>query len=211
MSGQTVMQLKNIWVQEIFPPSFGIHKCDQRKRNIPVKNYFNLGFFAQETNGTIPIGNLADCGIILSQSKNNADWINVAKKQLSTLIVTTLGEAYITKTDTLTTVKDLKTAISGIPILKSGKIVSMDDIKAEGYFGNECYYTWHGFLGIRGNSIVYVAAQCDFGQMPWILLSLGIKDAIKVDGGGSFILVNNGVELVGTTENRRINNIGMWE
>ena len=205
------MELEHVFVQEIFPTSFGIHKCDRRKRGIPVSNYFNLGFFAQDRSGTIPVGNVADCGTILSQSKNNADWINVAKKQLSTLIVTTLGETYIAKTDTLTTVKDLKTAISGIPILKSGQIVSMDDIKAEGYFGNECYYTWHGFLGIRSGSIVYVAAQCDFGQMPWILLSLGIRDAIKVDGGGSFVLVNNGVELVGTPENRRINNIGMWE
>ena len=211
MSDQTVMELEHVFVQEIFPTSFGIYACDQRKRNIPVKNYFNLGFFAQETNGTIPIGNLADCGIILSQSKNSADWINVAKKQLSTLIVTTLGETYIAKTDTLTTVKDLKTAISGIPILQSGTPVNMETIKSEGYFGNELYDTWHGFLGLRGDSIVYVGAKCDFGQMPWILLSLGIRDAIKVDGGGSFILVNNGVELVGTTENRRINNIGMWE
>ena len=211
MSDQTVMELEHVFVQEIFPTSFGIYACDQRKRNIPVKNYFNLGFFAQDKDGTIPIGNLADCGFILSQSKDNADWINVSNKDLTTLIVTTYGDVSICKTNSLEWVKNLQSAVSGIPILRRGRITTMDDIRSEGYFGNECYYTWHGFLGIRSGSIVYVAAQCDFGQMPWILLSLGIRDAIKVDGGGSFILVNNGVELVGTTENRRINNIGMWE
>ncbi len=211
MSGQTVMELEHVFVQEIFPTSFGIHKCDRRKRGIPVSNYFNLGFFAQDKNGTVPVGNLADWGNILAQSADNPSWVNLYNKQLTTLYVKMDGQFGITKTNRLTTIDNLKTAVSGIPILQSGTPVNMETIKSEGYFGNELYDTWHGFLGLRGDSIVYVAAQCDFGQMPWILLSLGIRDAIKVDGGGSFILVNNGVELVGTEENRRINNIGMWE
>ena len=211
MSGQTVMELEHVFVQEIFPTSFGIHKCDRRKRGIPVSNYFNLGFFAQNKNGTVPVGNLADWGNILAQSADNPSWVNLYNKQLTTLYVKMDGQFGITKTNRLTTIDNLKTAVSGIPILQSGTPVNMETIKSEGYFGNELYDTWHGFLGLRGDSIVYVAAQCDFGQMPWILLSLGIRDAIKVDGGGSFILVNNGVELVGTEENRRINNIGMWE
>ena len=211
MSGQTVMELEHVFVQEIFPTSFGIHKCDRRKRGIPVSNYFNLGFFAQDKNGTVPVGNLADWGNILAQSADNPSWVNLYNKQLTTLYVKMDGQFGITKTNRLTTIDNLKTAVSGIPILQSGTPVNMETIKSEGYFGNELYDTWHGFLGLRGDSIVYVAAQCDFGQMPWILLSLGIRDAIKVDGGGSFVLVNNGVELVGTEENRRINNIGMWE
>ena len=211
MSGQTVMELEHVFVQEIFPTSFGIHKCDRRKRGIPVSNYFNLGFFAQDKNGTVPVGNLADWGNILAQSADNPSWVNLYNKQLTTLYVKMDGQFGITKTNRLTTIDNLKTAVSGIPILQSGTPVNMETIKSEGYFGNELYDTWHGFLGLRGDSIVYVAAQCDFGQMPWILLSLGIRDAIKVDGGGSFILVNNGVELIGTPENRRINNIGMWE
>ena len=211
MSGQTVMELEHVFVQEIFPTSFGIHKCDRRKRGIPVSNYFNLGFFAQNKNGTVPVGNLADWGNILAQSADNPSWVNLYNKQLTTLYVKMDGQFGITKTNRLTTIDNLKTAVSGIPILQSGTPVNMETIKSEGYFGNELYDTWHGFLGLRGDSIVYVAAQCDFGQMPWILLSLGIRDAIKVDGGGSFVLVNNGVELVGTEENRRINNIGMWE
>lgn len=205
----TVQKLDNIYIQEIYPPDFGIFVCDCKKREIAVDNYFNLGFFAVGADGaTVPIGNLADCGDIICQAKDNADWINVAGKQLTTLYVKNDGTFGITKTDTLEG-KDIKTAVSGIPIVLGGKPSTMEEVKAEGYFGNECYDTWHGFLGLRGSDIVYVAAKCDFGQMPWILIALGIRDAIKVDGGGSFIL-HNGRELVGTGENRRISNVGMW-
>lgn len=205
----TVQKLDNIYIQEIYPPDFGIFVCDCSKRDVAVDNYFNLGFFAVGADGeTIPIGNLADSGQIICQAKDNADWINVAHKQLTTLYVKNDGSFGVTKTDTLEG-KNIKTAVSGIPIVLGGKPSTMEDIKAEGYFGNECYDTWHGFLGLRGSDIVYAAARCDFGQMPWILIALGVRDAIKVDGGGSFIL-HNGKELIGTGENRRINNVGMW-
>ena len=69
--------------------------------------------------------------------------------------------------------------------------------------------TWHGFLGYRGSDLVYVGAQCDYGQMAWILIALGIRNAIKLDGGGSYIL-HNGRTIKATNENRRINNVGMW-
>ena len=45
--------------------------------------------------------------------------------------------------------------------------------------------------------------------MCWALVALGIYDAIKLDGGGSFIL-KNGKILEETNENRRIHNIGVW-
>ena len=44
--------------------------------------------------------------------------------------------------------------------------------------------------------------------MFWILRALGITDAIKLDGGGSFIL-HNGWEIVGTNENRELIIAGM--
>ena len=52
--------------------------------------------------------------------------------------------------------------------------------------------------------------KCGFDEMCWVLIALGIYDAVKLDGGGSFIL-KNGKELEGTTENRRINNVGVWK
>ena len=184
---------------------------DCPKRSVWVGNYFNAGFFAQNADGsTIPVGNLADCGNIISQSKDNADWINVAKKKLTTIYTTNAGGCGMVQTDDLSAIPDLRAAVSGIPIARGGQQVNMDEIKAEGYDGSELYDTWHGFLGLRENYLVYAAAKCDYWQMFWILRALGVKDAIKLDGGGSFIL-HNGYEIAGTSENRRINNCGMWE
>ena len=209
----TVQTLREVYVQTIDNPlSLGFYVFNCPKRSVWVDNYFNAGFFAKIDDGssTIPVGNLADCGNIISQSKDNADWINVAKKKLTTIYTTNAGGCGMVQTDDLSTISDLRAAVSGIPIARGGQQVSMDEIKAEGYFGNECYWTWHGFLGIRSGQLVYVAANCEYGSMFWILRALGIGDAIKLDGGGSFIL-HNGYEIAGTDENPRINNCGMWE
>ncbi len=64
--------------------------------------------------------------------------------------------------------------------------------------------------GLRDVIPVYVAAKCGYGSMFWILRALGITDAIKLDGGGSFILRNENF-AVSTPENRRIHNVGIWE
>ena len=204
----TVQELKDIFIQEIYPPNLGFYRCDCPKNSVGVDNYFNAGFFAQTDKGTIPVGNLADSGIIYAQSKDNPNWINVAGKPLTTLYVKNDGSFGISKMDSLEN-KDIKTAISGIPIVINGRQIPIEEIKAEGYDGSELYSTWHGFLGYRGNDLVYVGAQCDYGQMAWILIALGIRNAIKLDGGGSYIL-HNGKTIKATTENRRINNVGMW-
>lgn len=208
---RTVMNLPTeVFVQEIEPSNFGIEICDKKKKNIPKDNYFNLGYFTYEKAGnTIPVGNLATNGKIISQSKDNASWINVSKKKLTTIYTTNSGSCGIVKTNNLSTIQDLKTAVSGIPIIVGGKYVPIENIKAEGYFGNELYNSWHGFLGIRHDKLVYVAMKCDFGEMCWALVALGIYNAVKLDGGGSFILKND--EIIKTTsENRRIHNIGVW-
>lgn len=208
----TVMKLPTeVYVQEINPCDFEILQCDKTKRNINRNSYFNCGYFTSEKGGkTIPVGNLANNGKIIAQSKNNANWINVSKKKLTTIYTQKNGSCGFVKTDDLSSIADLKTAVSGIPIIVGGKFVSLEKIKEEGYFGNELYNTWHGFLGIRHNKLVYVAMKCAFNSMCWALVALGIYDAIKLDGGGSFILKND-TELQGTTENRRINNIGIWK
>lgn len=205
----TVQKLTNVYLQPIFPPDFGIFVCNCPKREVDVAHYFNLGFFAKTETGTIPVGNLADSGIIYSQSKDNPDWINVAKKPLTTIYVKNDARFGITKTDRLDTIEDLKTAVSGIPVLEDKKPVTMEEIRQEGYFGNELSKTWHGFLGIRGSELVYAAFHCDFESMPWVLLSLGMESAVKLDGGGSFVLWDE-TEVAGTAENRVINNVGMW-
>jgi hypothetical protein len=208
---QTVMRLDNIWVQEIAPADFEIMQCDCGKRDISLPNYFNLGFFAKLKDGsTIPVGNLVTGGKVISQAKDNESWLNVAGRNLTTIYTTNEGQAGIVRTDSFTWLPGVKTAVSGIPIIVGGKYVSMEQIKAEGYFGSELYDTWHGFLGLRHGKLVYVAMKCGFDAMCWALVALGIYDAIKLDGGGSFILKNGG-EIVGTGEDRRIQNVGVWK
>ena len=208
----TVMKLPSeVYIQEIPPIDFEIMPCDCSKRDISLPNYFNCGYFAGEKGGkTIPVGNLANNGEVLAQARDNPDWINVAGHKLTTIYTATDGTCGLAKTDDLTTVSGLKTAVSGIPIIVGGKYVPLADIKAEGYFGDELYNTWHGFLGIRHGKLVYAAMKCGFDEMCWALVALGIYDAVKLDGGGSFIL-KNGKELAGTSENRRINNVGVWK
>lgn len=213
--GQTVMELKgSIFVQEIDPKDFKIIEVDKRKKDTDEKNAFNCGFFTTLKDGTtIPVGNLASNGVILSNAKDNESWINLSGHKLTTIYTTKDGGFGFTKTDDLNTVSNLKTAVSGIPIILGGKQVTMDEIKAEGYFGNELYDTWHGFLGIRNGRFVYVGAECAYSQMCWMLVALGIYDCIKVDGGDSYILINDG-DILKSEErrekNRRIHNIGVW-
>jgi len=208
---QTVMKLPDeVYVQEIEPKNFEILVCDDKKRNVKKEKYFNAGYFAVQADGkTIPVGNLAAGGKVITQAKDNPDWINVSKKALSTIYTQKDGTCGYMKTDSLTSIYNLQTAVSGIPIIAAGKRVSYEEIIAEGYFGNELYDTWHGFLGIRHGKLCYVAMKCGFSEMCWALVALGIYDAIKLDGGGSFIL-HDVKELEGTSENRRIHNVGVW-
>lgn len=208
---KTVMTLSGeIYVQEIEPKAFEIMPCDCSKTEISLENYFNCGYFAVESGGkTIPVGNLANNGEIYAQAKDNADWLNLAGHKLTTVYTLTDGTCGITKTDDLGAIRGLKTAVSGIPIIVGGKYVGMEEIKSEGYFGNELYDTWNGFLGIRHGKLVYVGMKCGFEEMCWALVALGIYDAVKLDGGGSYIL-KNGEIIRKTSENRRINNVGVW-
>lgn len=209
--GQTVMKLpEKVYVQEIEPKHFDIMVCDENKRSIKRDKYFNAGYFAVQMDGkTIPVGNLASGGKVIAQAKDNPNWVNISKKALSTIYTQKDGSCGFVKTDSLASIYNLQAAVSGIPIISGGKKVSYDEIIAEGYFGNELYDTWHGFLGIRHRKLCYVAMQCGFEDMCWALVALGIYDAVKLDGGGSFIL-HDVKELTGTSENRRIHNVGVW-
>ncbi len=210
IDGQTVMKIPDdVYVQEIYPSDFRIHLCDCRKKDVGIKRYFNAGFFSGGDGVTVPIGNLARDGEIITQAKDNESWINVSKKKLTTIYTTTDGRCGVVKTDSLETIPDLKEAVSGVPVIIGGRRIPMEEIKEEGYDGGECYDTWHGFLGIRHGKLCYVAMKSGFNEMCWTMVALGIYDAIKLDGGGSFIL-HDVKELESTGENRRIHNVGVW-
>lgn len=204
--GQTIMKVSNALVQEINPYDFGIMQCKCDKKNINLPHYANGGF--QATKNT-PVGNLAINGNIITQAKDNADDINLSKKKLTTIYTLNDSTVGITKTDDLSKINNLKNAISGIPIIVDGKFVDLNTIKAEGYYGNELYNTWHGFLGIRGNKLVHIGAKCGFDEMCWLMVAFGIYDAIKLDGGGSFI-EKSADFMEATPGNREINNVIYW-
>lgn len=204
------MTFNNVHLQIMELGTFAIKHCDKRKKDIDEVNYFNLGYFAKLKDGTtIPVGNLVIDGKVVAQSKGQADWLNTANKKLTTLMIHNDNSVSMDKVDSFDGM-NVKYAISGIPIIRNGYSVNMNTIKTEGYFGNECYDTWHGFLGVRYGKPIYVAAKCGFGMMVYILEYLGIRDGIKVDGGGSFHLVNGNAVIESTSENRKINNIGIW-
>ena len=98
---RTVMQLPNeVYVQEISPLDFKIEVCDKSKKNIDKPNYFNCGYFTTEGSGkTIPVGNVANDGKIISQSKDNASWINLSNHSLTTIYTTIDGQCGIIQTD----------------------------------------------------------------------------------------------------------------
>lgn len=212
---KTIYSLNDVHVQVMYPTRFRIEQVDFDKRTCkgltPSVNYFNLGYFAKtKDGGTIPVGNLVIDGKVITDAISQADWLNTYKHDLTTLVIHKNNIMAFYKTADMRSIPSVKYAVSGIPIIRNGYRVDMDDIKSEGYFGNECYNTWHGFLGIRGDQLVYVASKTNFNQMVYLLEVLGIKDAIKLDGGGSFILKNNTAEVLSTDGNRKINNIGVW-
>lgn len=207
---KTVYSINDVHVQVILPDKFKIKVVDEKKQNIKENNYANAGFFANADSGTIPVGHLVVGGKVITNAKTQADWLNTARHEHTTIVVYSDDTVAVIKTADIESIQNVKYAISGIPIIRNGYKVSMDEIKSEGYFGNECYWTWHGFLGVRHGKLVYVASETDFDMMPYLMEVLGITDAIKLDGGGSFIL-HNGKFEVATTENRKINNIITWE
>ena len=208
---KTVYSLNDVHVQVIDPWNFSIKRVNNNKMDISEQNYANAGYFAKSSDGnTVPVGNLVIDGKVITEAGNQPNWLNTFEKKQTTLVVHNDNDIEFIEKDAISSVPNVKYAVSGIPIIRNGYKVSMKDIKAEGYFGNELYNTWHGFLGIRDNRIVYVAAKLDFELMVYLLETLGIADAIKLDGGGSFILRNGNFE-VATAENRRIDNIIVWE
>ena len=147
-------------------------------------------------------------GYVGTSADTQPSSLNTARHELSTITIDWKNKPHFVKKGGFKE-GEVKYAISGIPIIRNGYKVSIEDIKKEGYFGNELYDTWHGFLGVRGEKLVYIAAKVNFNLMPYLLEVFGISDGIKLDGGGSFILKSDDF-VKRTSENRRINNIITW-
>lgn len=107
-------------------------------------------------------------------------------------------------------------AISGIPIMRNGADVKFATyVRGQGWDGSPLYATWHIFIGLKndGKTLYIMGMKTNTGNM---ILSaeafrkfraLGMKDVIKLDGGGSYHMNVNGRAVSSTSENRLINTI----
>lgn len=206
----TIYTLNDVQTQVILPQNFGIKIVDKKKKSIDEENFATGGFWAPMGDGsTFPVGNLIVDGKVISNAATNPDWINVSKKILTTLFVGNDNGVHIDWVQDISKCNGVKYAISGIPILHNGYAVSRECVLKEGYTGGELYNTWHNFLGIRDGKIVLVGAKCTYAQMPFLMEVLGLNDAIKLDGGGSWIMHSMDFTKA-TAENRRIHNVITW-
>lgn len=207
---------------------FKLMMWDKNKRTTAIKNYANGGFFGnyseEATTFTLPEANLmADLGDVsgwplryLKERGTVTDKKVCIQRKASDTPVSTLivsgDTAKIIKTATLP--QGCTYAISGIPIIRGGEDVSFkNDVLPEGWDASSLYGTWHGFLTIDGNSILYMGFKTTSSNLVATaeaykkLKKYGFQDVIKIDGGGSFILDVGGVNKAVTTGKRQINNV----
>lgn len=127
---------------------------------------------------------------------------------LATLVVSDCGAS----------VQDLRNApvanyaISGVPVLRNGFQVPHQTVKGQGWSESSLYATYHVFVGVKepGASTVYVMGMrtttwnmVRTGEAARKMKALGMRDVIKLDGGGSYYF-NAGGNIQTTAENRRV-------
>ena len=222
-----------VHVVEIPYQSFRLLWWDKGKRTTQIANYFNASFFGnyktvKGTLFTLPAGHVAadiQTGAMPSDVLNEISSYGTIEgnhirmtfgklQQPSTLIITEAG-AGIFKTKTLPTTA--KYAVSGMPIMENGQDVSWSKgVLPQGWDSSPVYATWHGFLGVKGNTVYYFAfksttSNCISTSEAYNKLKpFGCTDIIMLDGGGSFILDVGGTNKAVTSGSRQINTVGMF-
>lgn len=138
---------------------------------------------------------------------------NFVGRKLSTLMV---SGASATITDTTSLPDGLEYAISGVPVMRDGADVKFDTyVQNQGWEAGSLYGTWHTFVGLKEDGkIIYVMGMRTYSynmirsaEAFKKFQKLGMRDVIKLDGGGSFIMNVDGKVVKSTSENRRINTI----
>ena len=160
---------------------FKIQWWDKGKRTTAIRDYFNLGYFAEYSeNGksfTLPVANLL-ADIYLDQVEeiplkylrewgkveNNKVWIDCRAngsaqfkgKSPHTLVVYQDGTVSIDPLNALPS--DAVYAVAGAPVMIGGADTSYSrDVLGEGWDSSIVRPTWHGFLGLKGERNV----RCD--------------------------------------------------
>lgn len=227
-------QTNGIYILECDPNEFSIVMCDKKKKNISKRTYVNAGFFGNFREGseffTLPVGHVvcdyeATGSAIKTYCQSRGKLVGrkyhyngtslpgtqFTGKKLSTLIVNG-NRASI---QDVTSLPSCEYAITGVPIMRNGADVTFATyVRGQGWDASTLYGTWHTFVGLKGDSRIYVMGmQTKSGNMITSaeaykkFKALGFKDVIKLDGGGSFYMKADGKVVKSTTENRQINTI----
>jgi N-acetylmuramoyl-L-alanine amidase len=223
-----------IHIVEIPVAEFAIQMVDKRKKDCG-SDVANAGFFAnykeQGDSFTLPVAHIV-CDYAAEslhtrhycQERGRFDgekfffdsskWAYMnpfAGKAISTLLVHD-GTAEIRD---IVSLPSCDYAISGVPIMRNGQDVKFASyVKGQGWDASSLYATWHTFLGLkeRPDAVFLMVMKTGTGNMITSaeafkkLKTMGFRDVIKLDGGGSCYL-NVAGTTVSTSENRRINSV----
>lgn len=214
----------NTHVVEVPVKDFAVRLVDRAKKTAYSGNYCNAGFFGNYNEGrdkfTLPVGHT-----VATMATDNK-WVNHYCAQRGKVTGDKLVYAEPGRTETTLFVRGgladmgevsappegCAYAIAGVPVLRQGKAVSWATAKAQGWEASSLYATWHIFAGYGQDrsKITVVALRTTTGNLissgegAKKLAALGLREAIKLDGGGSTILRVGGKTPVCTAGNRRI-------
>lgn len=211
-------------IVEVPVKDFAVRLVDKAKKTAYSGNYCNAGFFGNYNEArdkfTLPVGHT-----VAAMATDNK-WVNHYCGQRGKVSGGKLVYAEPGRTETTLFVRggladmgELSAppegcayAIAGVPVLREGKAVSWATAKAQGWEASSLYATWHIFAGYGQDRsrVTVVALKTTTGNLiasgegAKKLAALGLREAIKLDGGGSTILRVGGKTPVCTAGNRRI-------
>lgn len=211
-------------IVEVPAKDFAVRLVDKAKKSAYSGNYCNAGFFGNYNEGrdkfTLPVGHT----VAIMETDNK--WVDHYCAERGKLAAGKLVYAEPGRTETTLFIRGGKAdmgevsappegcayAIAGVPVLRQGKAVSWAEARAQGWEASSLYATWHIFAGYGQDRsrVTVVALRTTTGNLiasgegAKKLAALGLREAIKLDGGGSTILRAGGKTPVCTAGNRRI-------
>lgn len=223
---------------KVYPKSYSANglnyrKCDMflivyydaKKVGANYLNYSNAGFFSPGKTYTLPVANLvcepwsipiegrAEAMKHLSNGKlrfatSDKHTDQFWGKMVSTLVVPGAGKPYVGEMSEPPL--DCKYAISGIPMIRNGVAISRANAMKQGWDASSFNTAMRTCVGLRSGEIWLIQGKDSFEGFQSKIKAEGFSDAIALDGGGS-AYYKDGSTVRRTFENRRVNNLIVFE
>ena len=208
--------------------AFALELIDKKKEDCG-ENYANAGYFGRygaDPEYTLPAGHLvADFTATDERTRKSVEergsivngkmrfdsfswsYFNTLYQKTVSVLMVKDGKASIQEVREL---PECDYAVAGVPVLRNGKKVTLEQAKAQGWDSSPLRATYHTLVGLKGDGRIHVlgmqtrsANLLESGEVADTLLPFGYTDVLKLDGGGSYIIKTNLVSAA-TAENRRI-------